>query len=142
MDYQQTLDEIKETFGFVPGFMGALPEEVLVHDWPLWKKYSLEESVIPAKYRELMGLSVAANIKCPYCQAMHSDMAKAHGATEEEFREIYYLASLTSRWSSMIHAQNYSMEQFNRERARMAAFMSAKMSEPARKPSRMSIESK
>jgi AhpD family alkylhydroperoxidase len=124
MNYQETLAEIKETIGIVPGFMKALPEEVLVHDWPLWKKYSLGETEIPGKYRELMGLSVAANIKCPYCLAMHTDMAKAHGATSEEIREVYYLASLTSRWSAMLHAQQYDMKQFDKERGQMGEYMS------------------
>ncbi len=126
MQYQETLDDIKETIGIVPGFMKALPEDVLMHDWPLWKRYSLEESEIPGKYRELMGLSVAANIKCPYCLAMHTDMAKAHGATDEEIREVYYLASLTSRWSAMLHAQQYDMEKFQQEGAEMGKYMTSR----------------
>ncbi len=127
MNYQETLEDIKETFGIVPGFMKALPEDALMHDWPLWKKYSMMESAIPKKYRELIGLAVAANIKCPYCVAMHTDMAMGHGATKEEMTEMYYLASLTSRWSAMIHAQNYPMEQFNEERKQMGEYMSKKM---------------
>ncbi len=115
MDYPETLKDIEDTMGIVPGFMKALPEDALVHDWALWKKYSFEESVIPKKYRELMGLAVAANIKCPYCQVMHTAMAKYHGATDEELRELYHLASLTSRWSAMIHAQSYEWERFQRE---------------------------
>lgn len=133
MDYQETLDEIKETIGIVPGFMKALPEDVLIHDWPLWKHYSLEESEIPGKYRELMGLSVAANIKCPYCLSMHTDMAKAQGATDEEIREVYYLASLTSRWSAMLHAQQYDIKKLEMEKAEMAKYMASRMTAPERK---------
>jgi AhpD family alkylhydroperoxidase len=95
--------------------MKALPNDVLVHDWALWKKYSLGQTKIPAKYRELGGLSVAANIKCPYCQLMHTALAKFHGATDEELAEVYYLASLTARWSAMIHAQNYDWDIFEKE---------------------------
>jgi alkylhydroperoxidase/carboxymuconolactone decarboxylase family protein YurZ len=65
-DYKSTLKGIKNSLGIVPGFMKALPEDVLIYEWPMWKKYTLEESLIPEKYRELMGLAVAANIKCPY----------------------------------------------------------------------------
>jgi len=96
-EYETILKDIEETFGIVPGFMKALPQEVLVHDWPLWKKYTLEQTAIPGKYRELGGLAVAANIKCPYCQLMHTAMAQFHGATQEELAEEYYLASLTAR---------------------------------------------
>jgi len=115
MNYAETLKDVEKTIGIVPGFMKALPEDVLVHDWALWKKYTIGETAIPEKYRELMGLSVAANIKCPYCQAMHTAMARYHGATDEEFREIYYLASLTARWSAMIHAQHYEWDKFQKE---------------------------
>jgi AhpD family alkylhydroperoxidase len=92
---------------------------VPIHDWPLWKKYSLEQSAIPGKYRELGGLAVAANIKCPYCQLMHTAMAQFHGATQEELAEEYFLASLTARWSAMIHAQNYDWDTFAKEAEQM-----------------------
>jgi len=114
-EYEDALKDIERTLGIVPGFMKALPKDVLVHDYPLWKKYSLGESKIPAKYRELMGLSAAANIKCPYCQLMHRGIAQLHEATDEELSEVAYLASLTARWSTMIHAQNYDYATFAKE---------------------------
>ncbi len=117
--YDETLKDIEATLSIVPGFMRALPHDVLVHDWPLWKRYSLGESAIPGKYRELGGLAVAANIKCPYCAVMHTAMAKYHGATQEELAEVYYLASLTARWSAMIHAQHYDWDTFVSEAEQM-----------------------
>ena len=87
--YEDTIKDIEKTLGIVPGFMKALPEIVLIQEWPLFKKYNFEETEIPAKYRELMGLAVAANIKCPYCN--------------------------TARWSTIIHAQNYDLETFKKE---------------------------
>ncbi len=102
--YENTLKDIKKTLGIVPGFMKALPKEVLVQEWPLFKKYNFEETEIPAKYRELMGLAVAANIKYPYCQLFHKGAAQMNGATEEELAEIVFLASYTARWSAIIHA--------------------------------------
>jgi AhpD family alkylhydroperoxidase len=123
-EYENTLKDIEKTFGFVPGFMKGLPQDVLVHDWPLMKKYTLGESKIPAKYRELMGLAVAANIKCPYCQLFHMSVAKMVGATAEELAEVAFLASYTSRWSSMIHAQHYSYETFAKETQQIGEFLS------------------
>ncbi len=114
-DYEDTLKDIEQTIGIVPGFMKALPEDVLVKDWPLFKKYTLEKTEIPAKYRELAGLEVAANIRCPYCELFHTALAQYHGATQEELAEVYYLASLTARWSAMIHAQHYSYDTFVKE---------------------------
>jgi len=45
-------------------------------EWPLFKKYNFEETEIPAKYRERMGLAAAANIKCPYCKLFHKGRQK------------------------------------------------------------------
>jgi AhpD family alkylhydroperoxidase len=71
-----------------------------------------------------LGLAVAANIKCPYCQLFHKSVAQMYGATPEEFAEIAFLASYTSRWSAMIHAQNYSYETFAKETAQIGAYVS------------------
>ena len=123
-EYDETLKDIKKTFGFVPGFMKGLPQDVLMHDWPLRKKYTLGESKVPAKYRELLGLAVAANIKCPYCQLFHKSVAQMYGATPEEFAEIAFLASYTSRWSSMIHAQHYDYDTFAKETQQIGEYLS------------------
>ncbi len=124
-EYEDTLKDIEETLGIVPGFMKALPKEVLVQEWPLFKKYNFEETEIPAKYRELMGLAVAANIKCPYCQLFHKGAAEMNGATEEELAEIVFLASYTARWSAFIHAQHYNYETFAREFGQIGEYLEA-----------------
>jgi AhpD family alkylhydroperoxidase len=123
-EYEDTLEDVRKSLGIVPGFMKALPQDVLIHDWPLMKKYTLGESKIPAKYRELLGLAVAANIKCPYCQLFHKSVAQLYGATPEEFAEIAFLASYTSRWSSMIHAQHYPYETFEKETEQIGQYVS------------------
>jgi hypothetical protein len=38
-EYEDTLRDIEKSFGFVPGFMKALPKDSLTKDWPLLKKY-------------------------------------------------------------------------------------------------------
>lgn len=114
-DYEKTLGEIEEAIGLVPGLMEALPEEDLVSEWPTFRRYTLAESEIPPKYREFVGLAVAANIKCPYCELFHRGAAQLHGATEEELREVVVLAGLTARWCAMIHAEHYDYDTFAEE---------------------------
>jgi len=115
VEYDETLKEIEKAFGFVPGFMKAIPKDVLIQDWPLMKKYQLGESAIPSKYRDLIGLGIAANIKCPYCALMHTAMATMAGATDKEMAEVAFLASHTSRWSAMLHALQYNYDAFAQE---------------------------
>ena len=123
-EYEDTLKDIQKSYGIVPGFMKGLPQDVLNHDWPLMKKYTLGESKIPGKYRELVGLAVAANIKCPHCQLFHMSVAKMLGATPDELAEIAFLASYTSRWSAMIHAQHYPYETFAKETEQIGQYLS------------------
>lgn len=119
-DYSKTTEEMEETFGLVPPPLGTIPDDDTVHEWPFFKKYTVGESEIPPKYRELMGLAVAANIKCPYCAHFHREAAKMHGATEEELREAFSLASFTSRYSAMMHAQQYDLDEFKQKFDRIA----------------------
>jgi AhpD family alkylhydroperoxidase len=47
--------------------------------WPIMKSYMLGESKIPPIYREMIGLAVAATIKCPSCEIFHEGGAQMHG---------------------------------------------------------------
>ena len=114
-EYEDTIKDIEKTFGLVPGFMKAIPKDVLAKQWPLLKKYQLGESCIPRKYRELIGLAVAPTVKCPYCSLMHTAMATGYGATGEEISEVAYLAAQTANWSTMLHALQYNYDTFVKE---------------------------
>ncbi len=122
-EYEDTLKEIETTIGSVPDFMKALAEDVLIQEWPLFKKYVLGESKIPAKYREMIGLAIASNTRCPYCTFFHTAAAKLHGASDDELQEIYFLASFTGRWSSMLFAQQYDLEKFTEEVHKIGAHL-------------------
>lgn len=125
--YEETREEIEESLGIVPGYFDELNEQDLVNEWPNFKRHALEETEIPAKYKELIGLAIAANVKCPYCQLFHREAAKMHGATDEELAELEFLASWTSRYSSLIHAQNYDFETFATEFGQIADHLQGQM---------------
>lgn len=124
-EYEDTLKDIQNTLGLVPGFMKAIPKDALVQDWPIMKKYQFGQSEIPAKYREFMGLAVAANMKCPYCSLMHTAVATLDGATDKEIAEVALLASYTARWSAMLHALQYDYETFSKEVRQMGDYAMA-----------------
>lgn len=127
--YEDTRAEIEETMGEVPGYFDALNETDLMNEWPTFRYHAFGETEIPPKYKELIGLAIAANLKCPYCQLFHREAAKMHGATEEELAEVSFLAGWTPRYSSMIHAQNYDLDQFAEEFERMADHIKAQMAD-------------
>ncbi len=37
--------DIEETFGFVPTFMKSIPDSTIEHEWALFKKIQLEDSL-------------------------------------------------------------------------------------------------
>ena len=124
---RETREQIEQTLGLVPGFFEGIPEADLVAEWPTFQRYTLEESEIPPKYRELMGLAVAANKGGLYCQHFHSHAARLHGATDAELEEAAALSSVTARWSAMIHAQNYDLDTFEDETDQIGEHLQAQM---------------
>ena len=126
MSYQETLKEIKTTFGFVPDFFKNTPEDVIIHMWPIFKKYQLGESVIPPKYREMMMLAVSAAVKCPYCEMYHTEASKMLGATEEELSELAVLVASVGFWSNTLHTMNYDINKFTKELAKAGKYMASK----------------
>jgi AhpD family alkylhydroperoxidase len=116
MNYEETIKEIENTFGMVPGFMKNTPKDILPQMWPLFKKYQMGESLIPQKYREMMMLAASAAVKCPYCQSYHREVSKMMwGASDEELDELAVIVGQTSFWSNVLHTQNYDLNTFVKE---------------------------
>jgi AhpD family alkylhydroperoxidase len=115
MNYQETRNEIEQTFGSVPGFFNGVPQDVLVQMWPVMKTYIFSQTRIPAKYREMISLAVAATLKCPYCETFHRAASKMNGATDEELAELGAIVGQVTFWSSVLHTLNYDMNTFMKE---------------------------
>ena len=123
MSYEETIKEIENTLGTVPGFMKDTPRDLLPQMWPLFKKYQLGQSVIPEKYREMMMLAAAAAVKCPYCQTYHKEVSKMWGASDEELNELAVVVANTAFWSNILHTQNYDYNTFVKELKQIGDYM-------------------
>ena len=44
MSYEETVKDIENTFGMLPGFMKNTPKDILPQMWPLFKKYQMGKS--------------------------------------------------------------------------------------------------
>jgi AhpD family alkylhydroperoxidase len=91
--------EMREVLGDVPALFKYIPDELLGAEWDLTKRLQFGESMIPNRYKELIGVAVAAATRCPYGILLHRELAAAHGATEAEIAEAVHLASLVSALS-------------------------------------------
>ncbi len=117
MTQEKVLEEIRETFGFVPGFMEDFrwDDLALAGTWEIFKKFELGETNIPSKYKHMIGLAVSAAIKCPYCTSFHKSVAELFGATEIELQEAAYTGALVGYFSNYLHGRRYPLEQFEEE---------------------------
>src|SRR5262249_58266435 len=66
-DAKTAMADIQQMFGFVPDFIKQIPAEALAGAWIEMRDVELAETAIPAKYKDLIGLAVAAQIPVRYC---------------------------------------------------------------------------
>ena len=115
MTKEEVFNEIEQTFGLVPAMFKALPESSLELEWKLFKTIQLEESAIPNKYRELIGVAISAATKCRYCSYFHTEIAKLNGATEAEIEDAVHFAKATAGWSAYVNGLQLDFEEFKKE---------------------------
>ena len=75
----------------------------------------IEETAIPNKYRELIGVGVAAIMRCRYCSYYHSEIAKLYGATDAEIEDAVHFAKSSAGWSTYINGLQVYYETFKSE---------------------------
>ncbi len=113
--------EMKEMFGTVISFVDEIPDEFIDSEWDPIKRVQFGETLIPNKYKELIGLAVAAVTRCRYCTLFHTEAAKLFGATEAEVEEAVHYTKLVSGWSTYINGLQVDYEEFASEVAQVAA---------------------
>ena len=123
MNRDQVYKEIKETFGLVPRFFQAIPDASLELEWQLFKRVQLEDGPIPAKYRELIGVGIAASIKCPYCAYFHTEAARLHGATDAEIEDAVHFAKASAGWSTYLNGLQFDLGQFKEEIRQISLYL-------------------
>jgi AhpD family alkylhydroperoxidase len=123
MTRQEVYGDIEETLGLVPGFLKTLPDSTLELEWRLMKASQMEPGAVPNKYRELIGIGVAAVTKCRYCVFFHREMARLNGATDAEIEDAIHYAKSSAGWSTYIQGLDYDYDEFKREIRRAAEYV-------------------
>jgi AhpD family alkylhydroperoxidase len=123
---EEVYREIEEMFGLVPSFLKLLPDSSLELEWRLMKRVQFDEGPIPNKYRELIGLGIAATTKCRYCTLFHTEVARLHGATEEEIEDAVHYAKSSAGWSAYLNGLQVDYEQFRSELQQIGEYVRAK----------------
>lgn len=117
--------EIQETLGLVPSFFGGIPDELMDMEWTLFKRFEFDETLIPQKYKQLMGVAVHSETKCHYCTLFHTEAAKLFGATDEEIQEAVHFAKHTCGWSAYLNGIRQDYDEFVQELQQVGEYLSS-----------------
>jgi AhpD family alkylhydroperoxidase len=136
MTKEQVYEDIERTLGLVPSFIKLVPEATLELEWRLFKRLQLDDGAVPCKYRELIGLGVAAVTRCRYCSLYHTEVGRLFGATEAEIEEAVHFAKSSAGWSTYINGMQLDYEQFRRELADIIRHVRRAQAAEATKPAK------
>jgi AhpD family alkylhydroperoxidase len=108
--------EIEETLGLVPEFLKSVPDYLLPTEWASFKSLELsDQTAIPNKYKELIGLAVSGATRCRYCCYFHTEAARLFGASEDEITETALIAKNTMGWSTYLNTLQFDYDAFTAE---------------------------
>src|SRR3954463_2265203 len=105
--------DIEATLGLVPEFMKRVPDYLIPSEWASFKSLELsDQTAIPNKYKELIGLAVSGATRCRYCAYFHTEAARLFGATEDEIVETAMIAKNTMGWSTYLNTLQFDYDAF------------------------------
>jgi len=96
-------------------FKNSLPDHAIADILKSFSVFKGDGAALDARTRELIALSVAAQIPCPYCIYGHRRNAIAAGASEAELREAVAAGAYVRLWSSMLQGAEIDFEAFKVE---------------------------
>jgi len=114
-DVTRIREEIKQAFGKVPTWVEEVPSAALEGFWTTMRDFQLGETVLPNKYKELIGLAVSGATRCRYCTLFHTEAARLFGASDEEIAEAAMMAAHTMSASTFVNAMQIDYDDFRRE---------------------------
>ncbi|HEU4974822.1 MAG TPA: carboxymuconolactone decarboxylase family protein [Baekduia sp.] len=120
--------DIEATLGVVPEFMKRVPDYLAPSEWMSFKSLQLsDQTAIPNKYKELIGLAVSGATRCRYCCYFHTEAARLFGATDDEITEASLIAKNTMGWSTYLNAMQFDYDAFTAEFDQIAAHVRNQM---------------
>lgn len=119
--------DMKEVLGRTPALLDRVPDELLDADWQLLRQAFVDDSLIPSRYQALIGVAVAAAVRCPYATRLQTELARVHGASEAELAEAVHHAALVTGWSTRLHGFGFEAGEFDAEVAAIAKHIAGRL---------------
>ncbi len=116
--------DMEKSLGLTPTFFKLYPKEAIGGAWEAHKNLGTK-GLIPAKYKEMMGLAVSSQVPCTYCIYFHSKAAKVHQASDAELAESVAIAAQTRRWSTIINGADIDYGLFKKDVSLIIKYLKA-----------------
>jgi AhpD family alkylhydroperoxidase len=127
-DRSDVQKDMEETLGLVPEFFRRVPDYLLPSEWASFKSLELsDQTAIPNKYKEMIGLAVSGATRCRYCAYFHTEAARLFGASEDEITETALIAKNTMGWSTYLNTLQFDYDEFVEEFDRITAHVREQM---------------
>jgi AhpD family alkylhydroperoxidase len=107
--------EMEELAGTALGVLDRVPDELVDAEWRRLRQWLFHETLIPSRYKALIGVAVAASLRCPYAARLQSELARVHGASEAELAEAVQHAALGAGWGVRLSGLEVSPADFAAE---------------------------
>ena len=102
--------DIEETLGLVPSSSSASPTTCCRPSGRASNRWCFDQTAIPNKYKEMIGLAVSGATRCRYCGYFHAEAARLFGATEDEITETAMIAKNTMGWSTYLNTLQFDYD--------------------------------
>ena len=120
--------DIEQTLGLVLDMFRRVPDYLVPTEWASFKSLVLsDQTAIPNKYKELIGLAVSGATRCRYCAYFHTEAARLFGASEDEITETALIAKNTMGWSTYLNTLQFDYDEFVREFDQSTAYIREQM---------------
>jgi AhpD family alkylhydroperoxidase len=111
---QENLVDIEGAFGFIPGWLDEMPDEVLDQYW-VNHVWVCNDSALPAREKMLIAFGAAAAIHCGYRTPFHAAQLGLAGMDDEQIKEAGWVVQNVKGASAYLHGVGYDQETFKQE---------------------------
>ncbi len=100
-----------------PAFIeNTFPAQGIDSAWEAYQSVFLHgEGALDTRTKELIALTISAQVPCDYCVYYHTRASKALGATDAQIKEALAAAALVRKWSTILNGSQYDQAQWRRE---------------------------
>ncbi|WP_415062609.1 carboxymuconolactone decarboxylase family protein [Bdellovibrio sp.] len=127
--------EMRQAFGAIPEFAKYMTDESIPGIWAEVKNLSFNpNTALELKLKNLIGISVAAQIPCEMLGYFEYTRSVNSGATPQEQAEACAMAAMTRHWSTVLNGSQMEKDAFKKEAEQIMSYVKQMMDKSGGKP--------